>query len=194
MRPAALAAVLVSLAAPAVAQPTLPTRDVTIVYRVAGGAHEAIPGGIGDTVRVSWNAERQRIRVEPQGRPQTLLVDLAAGSVRVIDSGLHSAMKLPVRPKDLDPVRLQDAHLTRHGQATIAGLACTEYATESRRGHGTVCLTDDGVALRAEGQIDGRDGSFTAVSVAYAPLPPTLFDVPQGYMSLNLPPGLSRLQ
>ena len=112
----------------------------------------------------------------------------------MIDSGLHSAMALPVRPKDLDPVRLQDAHLTKRGPATVAGLACTDYAVESRRGHGTLCLTDDGVALRAVGEVNGHDGSFTAVSVSYAALPPTLFDVPPGYMTLALPPGLSRFQ
>ena len=60
-------------------------------------------------------------------------------------------MVLPTRPQDLDPVRLQDARLTRRGRATIAGLACTDYTVESRRGQGTVCLTDDGVALRAAG-------------------------------------------
>ena len=66
----ALVALLVVVASPALAQPTLPTRDVAIVYKVAGGAHEAIPGGLPDTVRVAWNAARQLIRVEPEGRPQ----------------------------------------------------------------------------------------------------------------------------
>ena len=190
----ALSGLLVALAGPALAQPTLPTRDVSIVYQVAGGAHEAVPGGLPDTVRIAWSAERQRIRVEPQGRPQSLLVDLAGSSVRIVDPGLHSAMSLPVRARDLDPVRLQDAHLTRRGPSVVAGLACTDYAVESRRGHGTVCLTDDGVALRAVGEVNGHNGSFTAVSVSYAPQPAGLFEVPPGYVSLALPPGLGRLQ
>ncbi len=189
-----LIAVLLAAAPPALAQQTLPTRDVAIVYRVAGSAHEAIPGGIPDTVRLFWNAARQRIRLEPQGRTQALLVDLEKASVKVVDSGLHSAMSLPVRPKDLDPVRLKDARLSRRGAAVVAGLSCTEWAVESRRGGGTVCLTEDGVALRAVGQVNGRDGSFTAVSVAYAPSPPSMFEVPSGYFSLALPPGLSGLQ
>lgn len=194
MKRLAVAAGLLALASPALAQPTLPTRDVAITYRVSGGAHEAIPGGIPDVVRILWDAERQRILVEPQGRPQSLLVDLPAANVRVIDSGLHSAMSLPVRAKDLDPVRLRDAHLTRRGPATVAGLGCTDYAVESRRGHGTICLTDDGVALRAEGQVNGHDGGFIAISVVYGPVPAKMFEVPRGYMTLALPPGLSQFQ
>lgn len=191
---APLLVALLLAAVPALAQPTLPTRDVAIVYRVAGGAHDAVPGGLPDTVRIAWSAARQRIRVEPQGRPQTLLVDLPGSSVRIVDSGLHSAMSLPVRAKDLDPVRLQDAHLTRRGPATIAGLRCTDYAVQSRRGRGTICLTEDGVALRAAGEVNGHEGSFTAISVTYAPMPPSLFDVPPGYLSLALPPGLSQFR
>ena len=190
---AAALAAAVAWVSPALAQATLPTRDVTIVYRVEGAAHQAVPGGIPDTIRLLWSADSQRIRLEPQGRPQALLIDLKASSVRVVDAGLHSAMVLPVRAKDLDPVRLQNARLTRRGSSTIAGLHCTDYAVESPRGHGTVCLTDDGVALRAQGQVNGRDGSFTALSVAYAAVAAAQFDVPPGTMTLALPPGLSHL-
>lgn len=193
-----IAALLLGIAVPALAQParaqaTLPTRDVALVYRVGGAAHAAIPGGIPDTVSIAWDAARQRIRVTVPGRPQFLLVDLAPVGVRLVDAGTRSAISLPVRAKDLDPVKLQDAHLTRHGRATVAGLSCTEYAADSPRGHGTVCLTDDGVALRAVGTVNGREGSLTAVSVAYGPASPMLFEVPPGYTSLALPPGLSRL-
>ena len=185
-----------ALAVPALAQPapiTLPSRDVSVVYRVAGAARDAVPGGIPGHVRLAWNAQRERLRVEPEGRTQSLLVDLEAPRVELVDSGLRSAMALPVRPKDLDPLTLREAHLTRRGQAIVAGRPCTEYAVASRRGHGTLCLTEDGVALRGQGDVDGRDGSFTAVSVTYAPLPSSLFEVPPGYMRLALP-GLGRLR
>lgn len=77
--------------------------------------------------------------------------------------------------------------MTRRGQATAAGRACTEYAAEDRRGRGTICLTDDGVALRARGEVDGKEGSATAVSVSYGKLSPDLFEVPKGYVQLTLP-------
>jgi hypothetical protein len=169
---------------------TLPSRDVAVVYRVGGGAHEAVPGGLPDRVRVDWSAERQTIRLEPEGRAQSLLIDLAAPSVEIVDSGLRSAISIPVRAKDLAPVRLQDAQLTRRGRDVVAGLACTEYEVRSRRGHGVVCLTGDGVALRAVGEVNGRSGSFMALSVSYGRLPAGLFEVPPGYSSLALPRGL----
>jgi len=192
---------LLAVPAAALAQappPTLPSRDVSIVYRAEGSAREVIPGGIPETLQVDWSARRQALRLQPQGRNQIMLLDLAATALTVIDTGLHSAMDLPVRAKDLDPVKLRDARLTRTGSEVIAGLACTDYAVQSRRGAGTVCLTGDGVALRAEGEIDGRQGSFTAVSVVYERLPPALFEVPPGYSSFSIPsfsmPGLMRVR
>ncbi|MBC7799642.1 MAG: hypothetical protein H7Z10_03390, partial [Gemmatimonadaceae bacterium] len=52
---------------------------------------------------------------------------------------------------------------------------------------GTVCLTPDGVPLRADGDVDGRRGTFTAVDVDYGPIADDLFRVPSGYMQLSLP-------
>ncbi len=190
MRRVLAAAWLVCTAGVAYAQPapqTLPTRDVTVVYRPEGAARDVLPGGIPADLRVAWSAGSQRLRVEPLGRAQALLVDLGNASVRVIDRGLHSAMSIPVRAQDLDPIKLQNAQLTRRGGAVVAGLPCTEYAVEARRGRGTVCLTADGVALRASGEVDGKPGSFTAVSVDRAPLPADLFDVPRDFMRLSLP-------
>lgn len=185
------AIVCMAFASPALAQATLPTRDVTVSYRVAGDAHQAVPGGLPDSVRVAWSAGEQRLRVEPQGRAQFLLVDLGATAVQVIDSSLRSVLDLPVKPRDLDPIRLQGATLTQAGRATIAGLPCTDYAVQSPRGHGTVCLTGDGVALRAQGEVNGRSGSFTATAVNYGRVPDAAFAVPQGYMQLALPRGLN---
>ncbi len=165
----------------------LPARDVVAVYRVEGAAAEAIPGGISGTLRLSWSAAGQRLRAEPDGRTQALVVDLGARTVLVMDSALRTAMSLPVREADLQPLTLQGARLTRRGQETVAGLGCTAYAVQSPRGRGTVCLTADGVALRATGEVDGRAGGFTAVSVDYRPLPPALFQAPAGYFQLALP-------
>lgn len=172
---------------------TLPSRDVSVVYRVEGGAREAIPGGIPETLQVDWSAPLQALRLTPQGRNQVLLLDLTTSSLKMVDTGLHSAIDLPVRPKDLDPVKLRDARLTRTGAETIVGRQCTDYTVESRRGHGTICLTDDGVALRAAGEVNGRQGSFTAISVAYERLPDSLFAVPQGFSSFSIP-GLTRMR
>ena len=176
--------------APAMAQDQpriLPTRDVVATYRVQGAAVDAIPGGIPGTLRLSWNAAGQRLRIEADGRTQVLVVDLGSRSAQVMDSALRSAMAMRVREADLQPLTLEGARLTRRGQEVVAGLPCTAYAVASPRGKGTVCLTGDGVALRAAGEVDGRQGSFTAVSVGYGSLPPGLFQVPPGYFQLAMP-------
>lgn len=177
-------------ACPALAQqkvPTLPQRDVGLVYRLQGAARDSLPGGLPETVKLLWDAAQRRLRVEPQGRSQILLVDLAVPKAELIDSGLHGVIALPMRAKDIEPITLQDARLTRRGSAVVAGLACTEYDVVAKRGHGIVCLTPDGVALRGSGDVDGRQGSFMAVSVTPGPLPPGIFDVPPGYMRLAIP-------
>ena len=179
---------VLTASAPALAQerpPLLPTRDVTVVYQLSGDAGQAIPGGIPGTVRVSWSAAAQRLRAEPEGRGQALLLDFGAHSLEVVDSNLKTAMSLPLRERDLQPMTLQGAHLTRAGHAVIAGIGCTDYSAQSARGHGTVCVTPDGVALRASGVLDGRQGSFTAISVDYGPVPARALEVPKGYMNLD---------
>ena len=187
---------LVLLATPALAQSpprVLPARDVSVTYRLEGAASESVPGGVPGSLRIEWSAGQQRLRVQPEGRPQILLVDLAGSKVEVLDSGLRTAMSLPVRPGDLQPLRLEGAHFVRQGRQTVAGLSCTDYAVQSARGHGTVCLTDDGVALRAAGEVKGRQGSFTATSVSYGAVPGQAFEIPRGYFQLAIP-GMSRPQ
>ncbi|MDT7950835.1 MAG: hypothetical protein RQ966_04955 [Acetobacteraceae bacterium] len=188
---ALLGSLLATLAAlPALAQPsppTLPVRDVSVVYRLDGAARNAVPGGLPETTKLLWDAAGRRLRVEPQGRGQVLLVDLAVPQAELIEPGLHGVIKLPMRPKDVEPITLADARLTRRGSAVIAGLRCTEYDVAARRGHGVVCLTRDGVALRGSGDVDGKQGSFVALSVTPGPLPASSFEVPAGYMQLTMP-------
>ena len=188
---AAPLALLPLLAAGAVAaqdRPLLqPTRDVTVTYRVEGAAAEVVPGGVDGPLRLSWDAARQRLRAEADGRTQAVLVDLPHRTAVVLDTAMRAVVALPLREKDLQPLTLDGARLTRRGRATVAGLACTTWDVQARRGTGTVCLTADGVALRAEGAVDGRQGSFTATDVAFGAVAPGLFAVPPGYFSLNLP-------
>ena len=187
------AAALLMATAPALAQDpprVTPSRDVSVTYRVQGAAAEAIPGGIPGTLRLFWNAAGQKLRAEAEGRPQSVLVDLQGHSALILDSVLRAALTLPVRRADLQPLTLNGARLTRRGQQMVAGLPCTAYGVASSRGAGEVCLTSDGVALHAEGDVDGRQGSFTALSVSYGPLPAAMFTVPQGYFNMSVPASI----
>lgn len=174
------------------APPTLPTRDVAITYRLQGAIRDSVPGGLPETVRLAWDAGGRRLRVEPEGRQQVLLVDLNAPRAELIDKGMHGVLTLPMRAKDIEPLTLQDATLTPRGRAVVAGLGCTEYDVTAKRGRGVVCLTADGMALRGNGTVDGKQGGFTAISVTPGPSPAGSFEVPPGYMHLAFP-GFGRL-
>ena len=82
---------------------------------------------------------------------------------------------------------LDGARRTRRGEEVVAGLPFTDLAVRSPRGAGTVCLTEDGVTLRADGEVDGRRGAFTASSVSYGPQQDGLFRVPPEYMQFSMP-------
>ena len=165
---------------------------MTVVYELSGDAASAIPGGVSGNLQVEWSAGGQRLRVEPEGGKQFLLVDLGARSVHLVDTTMHASMSLPVRNSDLQPLTLEGAHLTRGGSQTVAGLDCTDYNVSSSRGHGTICETRDGVALRAVGELNGKQGGFTAVSVTYAPVPVAMFQVPHGYLKIEIPGARNR--
>ncbi len=183
-------AMLLTAAHPAAAQdrPRIqPSRDVAVTYQVEGAAGSAVPGGIPGSLRLSWDAGGQRLRAEPEGRSQAVIVDLRAHSAQVVDTVLRSALTLPVRDSDLQPLTLDGARLTRRGSDTVAGLPCTNWAVQSPRGAGTVCFTEDGVPLRADGSVDGRHGTFTASSVSYGPQRDDLFRVPPDFMQLSIP-------
>jgi len=164
-----------------------PSRDVSVTYRVEGAAADVVPGGIPGALVLSWDAAGQRLRAGPQGRSQAVIVDLRAHSAVVVDTVLRSALTLPVRDGDLAPLTLDGVRLTRQRDVTLAGLACTEWAVQSSRGAGTVCLTADGVALRADGTVDGRHGTFTATNVSYGPVRDDLFRVPSEFMQFSVP-------
>ena len=178
-----LLAVLVGTAAAAQDRPLVqPTRDVTVTYRVEGAAADAIPGGISGPLRLSWDAAHQRLRAEADGRPQAVLVDLPHRTATMLDTAMRAVVALPLREKDLQALTLAGARLTRRGSGDVAGRACTNWDVQASRGAGTVCLTADGVALRGEGMVNGRQGSFTATDVVFGPVPPELFAVPSGLL------------
>lgn len=176
-------------ASAAVAQerpPVPPTRDVAVTYRVSGAAARAVPGGLPGALRLSWSAGAQALRVEAEGRSQSMLVHPRARSAVVLDEGTRTALVLPARERDLQAFTLDGARLTRRGRETVAGHACTVYDVRSERGRGTLCLTADGVPLRGDGEVNGKPGGFVATAVAYGPQPAELFRAPPGYVRLDV--------
>ena len=167
-----------------------PRRDAAVTFRVTGAAAALIPqldgGAAPGEMVMRWNTAG-RLRLEAEGRPQVLLLDTGTLSAHIVDSTLRSAIALPIKQRDMDAILLTQATVSRLREDKVAGLACTVWQVHGRQGEGTICLTADGVPLRAEGTVDGKQGSMVATSVQLEPQPLGKFAVPAGYMSFSMP-------
>ncbi|MFC3124574.1 hypothetical protein ACFOD4_05815 [Pseudoroseomonas globiformis] len=179
----------VALPGPAEAQASpqnlRPVRDVAVTYDVRVGQRPA------RQVPVSWQAATQRVRAEPPGLPGWILVALPEGRAQMVMDAAGMVVDLPAG--DMAPFLggvPPGTRLIRQGEATIAGQRCTDWRVTRKDGEGTVCLTTDGVVLRAEGRHKGQEGRIEALTVSYATQPDGRFSVPAGYRPLALPPAL----
>lgn len=187
---AALAAGSAACAVPSYAKGpvrVLPSRDMQAVYRLSGDAAAAVPGLDGAAVlHLTWDAKGRRLRLQAEGRPEVAVFDLSARRAEIVYSGLHAALVVPMRARDVTALTLSHARFKRQGNDTVLGFPCTVWSVRESRGSGTVCVTADGIPLRGSGTVDGRQGEFVALSLAYAPQPASLFAVPPGYARLDL--------
>jgi len=189
--PARLALTLAGLLAawPAWAQPApgqanpdrpliQPTRDVDITYRLG-------PAGIQERMR--WSATLHLQRVDPPTPGLYAIVDSVSRRLTVVRSSDHTVLQLDSAPPG--PAAALDDPATRFrrgGPDQVDGIACTNWQTTDSYGQDTVvCLTADGVLLRAVG---GGRILLQAVSVSFAPLDPSAFQIPAGYAVVPLPP------
>ena len=102
-------------------------------------------------------------------------------------------MEKPADPGLMSLLQESNVTLRRVGAEIVAGVRCTDYdaAINDRTGH--VCLTPDGVLLRATIPEPGRPRELQALRVTYAAQPEAYFDRPPGFIRVdaaNLPPGL----
>lgn len=179
-----IAAVALATAAGAAEHPRyLPTRDAAITYR-STGTDPMMPPNL--TMRYFAAANRLRIEGGPLGY---LLVDPTMERVELVMPQPRLVMEMPPGGGVTDGFILSDRMaFTRTGKDVILGRACTTYDVKAERATGRVCLTQDGLLLRGEGQgRDGRKASIEAVSVALATQPPGLFSPPEGYRMMAMP-------
>lgn len=180
------ALLLAGLAAPATAQTrppaVMPTRDVSIAYRVAGTTPVEM--------RISWLVARNLMRMDMGGGQGWMLVDTRAGSGVMIMESQRMIMDLPAN--QMPPtgmVESQTARYTREANARIANTDCTNWRVEDRGESARICLTTDGVMLRVEA-LSGERGVMEATSVSFAAQDPARFTRPAGYQSFQMPAGL----
>ena len=182
---------VIALAGPALAQdrpPITPTRDVSVTYRVSGQGQSA-------EMRMSWLAARNMLRVDlPGGVMGWMLVDQRAGTGVMIMDAQRMVMDLPAGQIPRAAMgAAANARFTREGPGRFANLDCTQWRTEDQGETARVCLTAEGVLLRAEsigGQSAGG-GVLEATAVAFGAQDPARFQRPAGYQTFQMPAGMA---
>ena len=172
--------------------PFPPARDVAVTYRVEDGAGQPA------SARLAWSAALRMLRADaPAGAPASLggvplppgtwaVMDLRAGRAFAAESRTGLVLDLPqLAAKAREGERaLASARARRLGTDRIAGFTCTVWRLEpppsspGGRRPVRVCLTADGVPLRA--QEEGRTARAEATAVAYGAQDAALFRRPDG--------------
>ncbi len=160
---------------------TQPTRDVDIVYRMAGPDRPL-------EQRMRWGVSQGKLRVDPPTPGMYVIIDTAHHVVQAVREGDHSVVQLDAGPNAVPGVA-PDGMFKRRGQLDVAGLPCTQWETRDTSGRTVLaCLTTDGVLLRVE-----ADGLVLvqATEVRFAPLGEAVFRVPADYRKI-MQPSVSR--
>jgi len=183
MRLAAIATLACCLAAGAVPafadQPPLrPTRDVDVTYRATAGGQPADARVLEQRVR--WLVAAHLMRIDPPTTGLFVIIDYVARRMNVVRESNRSVIEMAA-PEDMAGMAASPRRggYTRHGADIVAGLPCTDWQTADRDGRPVlVCITDDGVLLRAS---SGDKILVSATSVRFAPQDPAAFRIPADY-------------
>ena len=171
----------------------VPQHDVDVLYAVP----LPVPAGqaisqVGQPVKVieqrmRFAAGLQRQRVDPPGPGTYMITDYRSGRLIMVQPRQRIATSIPAPGGSIaSPGTRATGDYTRLAAQTIAGVSCTDWRTRDDSGNqSVVCLTEDGVLLRA---MQADHVLVQAVQVGFDRQEPSLFDVPAGY-SLQGPPG-----
>lgn len=155
-----------------------PSRDVDITYDVTRTNQPKI------RERVRWLASQHLQRVDGPDKSTTIF-DRNNNDLTLLIPRSRTYRKLEGEHRQ-PPEPGTGVKLKRGGDATVAGLHCTEWTWTVDVETHTVCLTADGVLLRLI--IDGKT-VMQARSVTYARQPPELFEIPKDYTPALAPEG-----
>ncbi|MBE9607286.1 DUF4412 domain-containing protein [Acetobacteraceae bacterium H6797] len=169
-------------------KPTLqPTRDVAVTYKMVGPATPGAPGP--QEIKMAWDVSEGRQRVDPPGGTGWMLIDRKANSAVMVMEQQRMIMTMP--PATVAQMTQQtppDARFTRKGTATVAGTQCTEWEVVTPQVTSNICVTTDGVMLRAMGEMPNGGGTrgMEATEVKYGAQEASRFTVPQGYQQMQM--------
>jgi hypothetical protein len=175
---------LLALGHPASAEETpriMPTRDVDVIYRIAG------PNGLLEQ-RLRWGVSLGKLRVDPPTPGLFVVIDIASHVVQAVREGDHSVV-ITDSGNQAMPGVAPSGTFARKGRDKVAGLDCVLWDTKDTTGRIiTACLTADGVLLRAE-----ADGLVLveATDVRFVPQSEAVFRIPADYKKI-MPDPVSR--
>ncbi|MBI0536362.1 DUF4412 domain-containing protein [Roseomonas sp. KE2513] len=165
-----------------------PTRDVAVTYRLGGMPGQ--PNAGPQEMRMSWSITEGKQRVDPPGGMGWMLIDRRANSAVMVMEPQRMVLTLPA---DAAAAMSQDAppnaRFTRKGTAQVAGLSCQEWDVAVPQGTSTICVTEDGVMLRAASPLPDGSGTsrLEATEVRYGAQDATRFRVPDGFQTMQMP-------
>ena len=155
-----------------------PTRDVDVTYSI-------VPDSSGVSSmhqRARWDVADGRMRLDLPSPGTWMLIDFSDRHMQMVSDRERKVLRLTDRASLL-PGETPGASFTRQGTGTVAGVGCTEWETNDNAGRAvTVCITDDGVLLRAR---SGPRLLIQAVQVAYGQQDRQSFAVPAGYQEIT---------
>ena len=161
-----------------------PNRDVAVVYRQSG----ITQGAVAEPDRMMtmrFASKSGRIRIDsPNGRGYAIL-DVDAGRMTMVMVDRRIYLEQPADPGMTAIFQGRNTALRKTGTDTIAGVSCTIYDAHIDNHNGQVCLTDDGVLLRARSEDPDRHRELEAVRVTFTDQPASMFETPAGFQKMD---------
>ena len=157
-----------------------PIHDVDVIY--------AMDAGDGTTLheRLRWRAAAQELRLDPPTEGLYVIIDLAARRMSTVRTAERMVVETAAPENVTGMPDSAAAAAVRGGTDEVAGLACTDWDMADAAGEvARLCLTDDGVLLRARA---GGRTLLSAETVVTGPLDADLFQVPANFAKKSLGP------
>lgn len=169
------------------AQPAVPSKPAMRPNRDVDVTYAMVPAGQPDALRqrMRWHVADQVLRVDPPMPGLYMLVDYRARRMEMVREADRKLIVLADGGSRL-PGETPGGDYRRRGSDKVAGLACTEWDLRDNADQPvTLCVTDDGVMLRAQA---GPRVMAEAVRVQYGPQAPSVFAPPPGYETVRAEP------
>ncbi len=150
-----------------------PTHDADVTYALDAG------GGATLHERLRWHAATQTLRIDPPTEGLYVIIDFVARRMSTVRTAERTVIDMAAPDNVTGMPDSAASGARRQGADTVAGLACTDWDMTDAAGEAArLCLTDDGVMLRARA---GGRTLLNAETVSAGPIDPAAFKLPAGY-------------